>query len=74
MRAAVIGGGVVGAACACSLLDVADEVVLSEAGELCSGASRGNAGWVTPVSGMPLARRGFCDGLRSALDSGAERL
>jgi glycine/D-amino acid oxidase-like deaminating enzyme len=32
MRVAVIGGGVVGAACACALLDVADNVVLLEAG------------------------------------------
>jgi D-amino-acid dehydrogenase len=69
VRVAVIGGGVVGTACACSLLDVADEVVLFEAGELCSGASRGNAGWVTPSLGMPLASPGILrTGLRSALD------
>ncbi len=69
MRVAVIGGGVVGTACACALLDVADEVVLLEAGELCSGASRGNAGWVTPSLGMPLASPGVLrTGLRSALD------
>jgi D-amino-acid dehydrogenase len=69
MRAAVIGGGVVGAACACSLLDVADEVVLLEAGAIGAGASRGNAGWVTPSLAMPLASPGVLrSGLRSALD------
>jgi D-amino-acid dehydrogenase len=69
MRVAVVGGGVVGAACACSLLDVADEVVLLEAGELGGGASRGNAGWVTPSLGMPLASPGIVrSGLRAALD------
>jgi D-amino-acid dehydrogenase len=69
MRIAVVGGGVVGAACACSLLDVADEVVLFEAAELGSGASRGNAGWVTPSLGMPLASPGVLrTGLRAALD------
>src|ERR1700712_1858491 len=69
MRVAVIGGGAVGAACACSLLDVADEVVLLEAGELCGGGARGNAGGVTPSLAMPLASPGILrTGLRAAFD------
>jgi D-amino-acid dehydrogenase len=69
VRVAVVGGGVVGAACARALLPVADEVVLLDAGTFGGGASRGNAGWVTPSLAMPLASPGIVrTGLRSALD------
>jgi D-amino-acid dehydrogenase len=69
MRAIVVGGGVIGTACAVALLEVADEVVLLEADTICSGASAGNAGWVSPSIAMPLASPGVVrTGLRSALD------
>ncbi|MGI9186457.1 MAG: NAD(P)/FAD-dependent oxidoreductase [Gaiellales bacterium] len=69
MKAIVVGGGVVGTACAYQLLGVADEVVLIDAGGVGLGATAGNAGWVTPTLGMPLASPGILtQGLRSAFD------
>lgn len=69
LRVAVVGAGVVGMACAHSLLDVADEVVVLDAGAVCGGASAGNAGWITPTLATPLAAPGIVTtGLRSALD------
>ena len=69
MRAAIVGGGVIGAACAFALLDVADEIVLLDAGAVGGGASAGNAGWITPSLAMPLASPGIVrTGLRSAFD------
>ena len=69
MRVAVIGGGVVGMACAFALLDVADELDILDAGRVGGGASAGNTGWVTPSLATPLAAPGVLKtGLRSALD------
>ena len=69
MKVAIVGAGVIGAACAFSLLDVADEILLLDGGEIGAGASRGNAGWVTPSLAMPLASPGIVrTGLRSAFD------
>ena len=69
MRVAIVGGGVIGAACAFALLDVADEIVLLDAGAIGAGASAGNAGWITPSLAMPLASPGIVrTGLRSAFD------
>src|SRR5437667_5339753 len=69
MRAAVVGGGVVGSACAFALLDVAASVEVLDAGEVGGGASAGNTGWVTPTLATPLAAPGvLTTGLRSALD------
>src|SRR5947209_13437705 len=69
MRAAVVGGGVVGMACAFALLDVADSVEVLDAGAVGGGASAGNTGWVTPSIATPLAAPGVLTmGLRSALD------
>ena len=69
MRAAVIGGGVVGMACAFALLDVADSVEVLDAAAVGGGASAGNTGWVTPSIATPLAAPGVLTlGLRSALD------
>src|SRR5260370_4571253 len=69
MRAAVIGGGVVGMACAFALLDVADWVEVLDAAAVGGGASAGNTGWVTPSIATPLAAPGVLTlGLRSALD------
>jgi D-amino-acid dehydrogenase len=65
----VIGGGVIGLACAWSLRQAGCDVVVVEAGELAGGASRGNAGWLTPSLATPLAAPGILrTGLRSALD------
>ena len=55
---AVIGGGVVGVASACALAERGARVVLLERGELCSGASYGNAGWISPSHGTPLPSPG----------------
>ncbi len=69
MRVAVVGGGVIGMACAFALLDVAESVEVLEAGTAGGGASAGNTGWVTPSIATPLAAPGVLTmGLRSALD------
>src|SRR5712691_3438576 len=69
MRVAIVGGGVIGMACAFALLDVADELVLLDASTVGGGASAGNTGWVTPSIATPLAAPGVLTlGLRSALD------
>ena len=65
----VIGGGMIGLACAYALTDAGCDVVVVESGELAGGASRGNTGWVTPSLATPLAAPGILStGLRSALD------
>jgi D-amino-acid dehydrogenase len=69
MTVAVIGGGVVGLACAYALVERGVGVVLLERAALGSGASRGNTGWVVPSLSMPLASPGMLStGVRSALD------
>jgi D-amino-acid dehydrogenase len=69
MRVAVVGGGVVGLCCAFALDERGFEVLVFEAGEVGSGASRGNTGWVVPTLATPLAAPGMLrTGLRSALD------
>lgn len=68
-EAIVIGGGVVGLACAYALTEAGRDVTVVDAGVLAGGASRGNAGWVTPSLATPLAAPGILtSGLRSALD------
>ncbi len=52
----VIGGGVVGVACAYSLLALGRSVCVLEAGTLGNGASRGNCGLLTPSHALPLTR------------------
>ncbi len=69
MRVAIVGGGVIGMACAFALLDVADELVVLDAGTVGGGASAGNTGWVSPSVATPLAAPGVLTlGLRSAID------
>jgi len=69
MRVIVIGGGVVGLSCAFALQRDGHEVEVLEAGQVGRGASAGNAGWVTPTLGTPLAAPGILKtGLRAALD------
>ncbi len=62
--AIVIGGGIIGAASAHYLAERGARVVLLERGELCSGASYGNAGWISPSHGAPLPAPGV---IRQAL-------
>jgi len=52
---AVIGGGVVGVACAVELARRGASVTLFERGRLGEGCSYGNAGWLTPSLAAPLA-------------------
>ncbi|MFI5316001.1 MAG: NAD(P)/FAD-dependent oxidoreductase [Myxococcota bacterium] len=67
---AVIGGGVIGVASARLLAERGARVVLLERGELCSGASYGNAGWISPSHGTPLPAPGVIrQALRWLLDA-----
>lgn len=55
---AVIGGGAVGVACAWFLAERGARVELVEQGDLASGASYGNAGWIFPSHATPLPAPG----------------
>ena len=55
---AVIGAGAVGVSVAYELLKAGRSVTVLERSDVCSGASYGNAGWVFPNHGAPLARPG----------------
>ena len=52
---AIIGGGVVGVCIAHALTQRGTRVILIDKGEIGSGASHGNAGWVVPSHSIPLA-------------------
>ena len=52
---AVIGGGVVGVACALELARRGASVVVLERDRIGHGCSFGNAGWLTPSQAVPLA-------------------
>jgi len=66
---AVVGGGIVGLACAHAIERRGMGVVVLEGDAVGAGASRGNTGWVVPSLSMPLAAPGMlATGLRSALD------
>ena len=58
-RAVVVGGGVVGLACAYSLRKRDVEVTVVDAVAPGAGASEGNAGWVTPSLSMPVPAPGM---------------
>jgi D-amino-acid dehydrogenase len=61
----VVGGGVVGLACAWELHRAGGDVTLLERGEVGAGVSRGNAGWVVPSMTSPLPAPGAIrEGLR----------
>lgn len=65
----VIGGGVVGVCTAWSLAQRGIAVTLLERGEICSGCSYGNAGWIFPSHSTPLPAPGAIrQGLRWLLD------
>ena len=61
---AIVGGGVIGVASADLLAARGARVVLLERGEVASGASYGNAGWISPSHGTPLPAPGV---IRQAL-------
>lgn len=68
MRVAVVGGGVVGLACAFELRRAGAEIVVLERGDVGGGTSLGNTGWVCPSFSYPLPGPGVIgDGLRSVL-------
>ena len=54
----VIGGGVIGVCTAYYAAKAGRKVTLVERGEICSGCSWGNAGWVVPSHCIPLAAPG----------------
>src|SRR4051794_38037326 len=58
MRVVVVGGGVIGLCVAHELVQGGAEVVVLDARALGDGASRGNAGWVTPGLSAPLPAPG----------------
>ena len=58
MRVCVVGGGVVGLACAWYLRDGGADVVVLERDRVGEAASRGNAGWITPGLSNPIPAPG----------------
>jgi D-amino-acid dehydrogenase len=67
-RVAVVGAGMVGLASAWFLQESSVETVVFDQGEVASGSSRGNAGWLTPSIATPLPEPGVLKyGLRALL-------
>jgi D-amino-acid dehydrogenase len=54
----IIGGGVIGVCTAYYAAKMGRTVTLIERGEICSGCSSGNAGWLVPSHCIPLAAPG----------------
>ena len=54
----VVGGGVIGVCTAYSLAERGANVRLVERGQICSGCSHGNAGWIAPSHSVPLPAPG----------------
>jgi D-amino-acid dehydrogenase len=59
VKVAIIGGGVIGLACAWELARGGAEVVVHEQGVAGGGCSLGNAGWVCPSIAAPLPEPGM---------------
>ena len=59
MKVAVIGGGVIGLACAWELSRGGADVVVYESGGVGEGCSRGNTGWICPSIAAPLPEPGM---------------
>ncbi len=71
MKVVVIGGGVVGLACAYELAERGAEVTVLERGTAGRGASYGNTGWVCPSFTYPLPAPGVVStGLKGLLAGG----
>jgi D-amino-acid dehydrogenase len=56
---AIIGGGIIGAACASELAESGADVIVIDQSQAGHGCSYGNAGWVTPCFALPLAMPGM---------------
>jgi D-amino-acid dehydrogenase len=70
MNVTIIGGGVIGLCCAYYLQKEGYEVTVIEKGDITSGTSFGNAGYVSPSHFIPLATPGIvAQGLRWMLSS-----
>jgi D-amino-acid dehydrogenase len=70
MKVAVVGGGVVGMACAYELSRGGADVVVLDKGSVGHGASYGNTGWVCPSLTYPLAGPGvLSQGIKAAFSS-----
>jgi D-amino-acid dehydrogenase len=68
---AVVGGGVIGLACAFELHKSGADVTVLERGELGGGVSGGNTGWVVPSMTSPLPAPGMVrEGLRQLVTRG----
>lgn len=59
MKVAVVGGGVIGLACAWELSRAGATVVVYERGAVGGGCSRGNTGWICPSIAAPLPEPGM---------------
>jgi D-amino-acid dehydrogenase len=71
MRVVVVGGGVVGLACAWELQRGGADVLVLERGGVGGGVSRGNTGWVCPSFTYPLPAPGMVrEGLRQLVTGG----
>jgi D-amino-acid dehydrogenase len=55
MKVAIVGAGIVGAACAHALLDEGHEVLILDRHGPAYGPSRGNAGWMAHTDILPIA-------------------
>jgi D-amino-acid dehydrogenase len=67
----VVGGGVIGLACAWELTRGGAAVTLIERGEIGGGVSRGNTGWVVPSMTAPLPAPGMVrEGIRQLVTRG----
>src|SRR5689334_10027022 len=55
----IVGGGIIGIACACELSRRGARVTLIDKGAVGHGCSYGNAGWLTPCFAMPLPMPGM---------------
>ena len=68
----VVGGGVIGTACAYYLAKAGRRVTLLDRGRVGGGCSHGNCGYVCPSHVLPLAAPGRC-GRPSRRSSAATR-
>jgi D-amino-acid dehydrogenase len=59
VKVTVVGGGVIGLACAWELMRGGADVIVVERGSIGAGCSLGNAGWVCPSIAAPLPEPGM---------------